>query len=398
MERNTGQVRALMVDSETTWRGGEGQLGLLIRGLMEREIDVRLAAPPGSAIAKRARELGVECLPLPIAGGFDLSAVRKLGRYLGGGRYDIIHCHSSHAHSIAFMANASLGFRSRGKRVRRPRLVVSRRVDFPVGRRGLGALKYRRGVDVYLAISSGVRDVLIRCGIAPEKIELVRSGIDLEKFDTVCDPAYLAREFELGPDTTIIGNIAALAPHKSQADFIRAAKLIKDSTENVKFLIVGEGELRGELEDLVRELDLERDVVLTGFREDVLEILSMFNCFVLSSYLEGLCTSIMDAQAMGIPVVATRVGGVPDLVVDGETGLLVPPRRPDLIAKAVIRMLGDDGLRERCVRQAIQKSRTYDYRRMVEQTVDAYHRILNLTHNEPAQGSVGDVKHTAGAL
>ncbi len=365
-------IKALMVDSEATWRGGEGQVFLLMKGLVRRGTGVELASPPDSAIQSKAEQLGVPCLPLGIAGGLDLSAAWTLRKYIEAGSYDIIHCHSSHAHGVARLAVGAPGWGGE----RKPRLVVSRRVDFPVGRFGLGALKYRHGVDLFLAISNGVRDVLVDCGVGEDKIDLVPSGIDLEKFNNVGDNGYLDAELGLNPDSIVIGNVAALAPHKSQSDFVRAADLVRREIPNARFLIVGEGELRPELERLIAEKGLADIVTLTGFRKDVLEVLSRFDCFVLSSYLEGLCTSIMDAQAMGVPVVATRTGGVPDLVTDGETGLLAPPRNPAALAAAIVRMVGDEDLKTGCARRAKEKSDSYGYETMVDKTLAAYKRVL----------------------
>jgi glycosyltransferase involved in cell wall biosynthesis len=373
-------TRVLMVDSEVTWRGGEAQVALLMRGLTARGLDVSLAAPPGSAIAEAALSLGVKVYPLSIAGGMDLRAAWKLRRYIRKKRFEIVHCHSSHAHGVAWLAlgPGRKAWRRGPQSIhgRRARLVVSRRVDFAVGRNALSAIKYRRGVDKFLAISTGVRDVLVKCGVTEDKIELVPSGIDLAKFDGVGTATGLEEEFGVGETSTLIGNVAALAPHKSQADFIRAAAIIRREIPHARFVIVGDGELKGRLEALIRELGLERDFTMTGFRRDALGILALFDCFVLSSYLEGLCTSIMDAQAMGIPVVATRTGGVPDLVTDEETGLLVPPRDPGCLASAVVRMLRDTDLRKRCVERARAKAATYDYNRMVERTLEAYERVV----------------------
>ncbi|UCH83454.1 MAG: glycosyltransferase family 4 protein [Candidatus Latescibacterota bacterium] len=368
-------IRVLMVDSESTWRGGEGQLTLLMRGLLAMDIDVHLAAPPDAAVTAKAGAIGVTNLPLAINGGVDLRAARRLRRYMNDGNYDIVHCHASHAHSVAFIAQKIPGSRRGGA----PKLVVSRRVDFPVAKNRLSALKYRRGADLYLAISDGVRDVLIEGGVSPQKIEKVQSGIDLDKFASVRPAGYIRSEFGLDPDTVIVGNVAALAPHKSQIDFVHAAVDIRERIDNVKFFIVGEGEMRDELETAVKSVGLEDDMVMTGFRNDVLEILSVFDCFVLSSYLEGLCTSIMDAQALGIPVVATHTGGVPELVIDGQTGLLVPPRIPKTLADAVVRMIGDEELRASCVAGGRARAKSYDYRVMVQKTAAAYRRLLGQT-------------------
>jgi glycosyltransferase involved in cell wall biosynthesis len=366
-------IRVLMVDSETTWRGGEGQLFLLISGLIDEGFHVSLAAPPHAVITDRVRGLGVECLPLPISGGLDLGAAWKLRGYLRQRRYDVIHTHSSHAHSVAFMAE-------RASRVRasesRPLLVVSRRVDFRVATNGLSALKYRHGADVYVAISEGVRDVLIECDIDPGRIELVRSGIDLNKFATVKDPGYLRDEFGIEPDSVVIGNVAALAPHKSQVDFLRAAAHIASRVDKVRFFVVGEGELRASLERQAQEIGVGDRVTFTGFRPDVLEFIALFDCFVLSSYLEGLCTSIMDAQYSGTPVVATRTGGIPDLVQDGVTGLLVPPRNPDALAAAVVRMVQNRNFADACVAAAKEKARGYGCEHMVAGTISVYERAL----------------------
>ena len=362
-------IRVLMVDSERTWRGGEAQLRLLIKGLLEEGVEVELAAPPGSEIYERTREVGVPFHPVSIGGGLDAVSAWRLRAVIRRRGYHVVHSHASHAHSVAYMACAAIASH------RRPFQVVSRRVDFAVATNSLSGLKYRHGADLYLAISSGVRDVLIECGISPGRIRLVPSGIDLDKFTRVRANDYVKNEFGIGDGTMVVGNVAALAPHKSQSDFIRAARIVADSFPGTRFLIVGEGKLRRSLESLVRDLGLGNDVVLTGFREDPLEILSTFTCFVLSSSLEGLGTSVMDAQAMGVPVVATRTGGVPDIVEDGVTGLLVPPRDPVALAAAIGRMLDDESLRQSLARKALESSRGYDYRQMVYKTMDAYREL-----------------------
>jgi glycosyltransferase involved in cell wall biosynthesis len=339
-------------------------------GLVSEGVEVEMAAPRGSEIERRTSGLGVRFHPLSIGGGMDVVSAWRLRSVVKRGRFDIIHSHASHAHSVSFMACAVLPASER------PFQVVSRRVDFAVATNSFSGMKYRRGADLYLAISNGVSKVLVDCGIPTEKIRLVPSGIDLAKFERVGDNAYVREEFGIAADAPVVGNVAALAPHKPQSDFIRAARVVADKFPDARFLIVGEGKLRSRLEALIRELDLDGTVILTGFREDPLEIMSTFTCFVLSSYLEGLGTSVMDAQAMGIPVVATDTGGVPDAVEDGVSGLLVPPRDPKELARAIVRMLDEDPLRQRIAKTALAKSRGYDYRHMVYKTLDAYRELV----------------------
>lgn len=360
-------ISVLMVDSETTWRGGEGQLLLLMRGLLAEGCRVGLAAGTDSAIRRRSRELAVAFHALRIRGGADIAAAWRLRRIARGAGYGIVHAHSSHAHSVTALAFAGPGAR--------PRRVVSRRVDFAVGGNAWSALKYRLGADLYLAISSGVEQALLDGGVEAGRIRRVPSGIDLAKFDAVGDGSGLRDEFGLDADTVVVGNIAALAPHKAQADLLTAAARVMRENPAVRFFVVGEGALRSDLEEQARALDIAGRVTFTGFRDDALEFLRVFDCFVMSSRLEGLGTSIMDAQAAGVPVVATRTGGIPDIVEDGRTGLLVPPGDPPALAAALNRILADEQLRNKCVREARKQSRRYDYRHMVYNTLAAYREL-----------------------
>jgi glycosyltransferase involved in cell wall biosynthesis len=360
-------LRVLMVDSERAWRGGQAQLHLLMRGLLDQGVTVQLAAPPDSESFRRGQELNVPLHPLPIAGGLDVVSAWRLRRVIKRSRFDVVHSHASHAHSVAYMACATLK--------PRPSQVVSRRVGFAVATNRLSGAKYRHGADLYLAISNGVRDVLVECGVPKERIRLVPSGIDVEKIERFRGGDRARAEFDIAGKTLVVGNVAALTANKGQVDFIRAARVVADRFPGTRFFVVGEGEMRSELEALVRELKLDGVVVFTGFREDRLEIMSMFTCFVLSSYLEGLGTSIMDAQAMGIPVVATDTGGVPDIVEDGVTGLLVPPGDANALAQAIVRLLEDEGLKQHLAKKALAQSRGYDYRQMVYKTLDAYREL-----------------------
>lgn len=375
---NDAAIRVLMIDSETTWRGGEGQLLLLMRGLCADGVVVGLAAGAESEIRRRTGDLPVVFHPLRIGGGMDVVSAWRLRGIVRRGGYDIVHSHSSHAHSVAALACAGTASR--------PRHVVSRRVDFPIGRGVVGAIKYRRGADVYLAISSGVREALRSGGVPAGMIRMVPSGIDLAKFDAVGDGSALRGEFAIEPGMRVVGNIAALAPHKAQADLLRAAQIVCAARDDVRFFVVGEGRLRGELETLARSLGLEGRVTFTGFRDDALEFLRVFDCFVMSSLLEGLGTSIMDAQAAGVPVVATRTGGIPDVVEDGVTGLLAPPGDPAALAARVIRMLDDNSLRNKCISESLVRSRGYDYRHMVYKTLDAYREVLTSGVRSPGKG------------
>ena len=382
-ESTRSTLRVLMLDSETTWRGGQNQLALLVRGLRDRGVDTTVAAPPGAALLQCDDVRELQKWALPMRHGLDVVAAARLARHLRQHEYDVVHCHSSHAHSIAFLAMwpARLS-QGDGESKKRPRLVVSRRVSFPIARRGVRALKYR-GADLYLAISSNVHDVLVHGGVAPARVALVPSGVDLEHLRQRRDAQRVRNELNIPRGSTVVGTVAALTENKAVGDLVRAARSVAEQLPELRVIIVGEGPARPDLERLIAQLGLQDRVLLTGFRPDVFDIFAMLDCFVLPSRLEGLGTSIMDAHVMGIPVVATRTGGIPDLIEDGRTGLLVPPRDPDLLGGAIVRMLRDPSLRERCVGNARVRAQRYDYRNMVHNTVDAYQRIFDDEIEEP---------------
>ncbi|HEU4365710.1 MAG TPA: glycosyltransferase family 4 protein [Candidatus Krumholzibacteria bacterium] len=358
-----GWPRVLMVDSERSWRGGQEQVRLLMRGLVDAGATVTLAAPPEGVLFERAAGLGIA----RVGWGAGAAGLVALRRAMAAGGFDVVHSHASRAHGA--VATARLGLTAQ------PPHVVSRRVDFPVGKGPLGRWKYLRGAEAYIAISGQVREVLVAGGVPASRIAVVPSGIDLDKFAGGRDPAPVRAEFGLDGTTPVVGNIAALAPHKSQVDLLRAAARVLAERPGVRFFIVGEGRLRPDLERLADGLGIADRVCFTGFRQDALDLLRMFDVFVMSSYLEGLGTSIMDAQAAGVPVVATRTGGIPEIVVDGASGLLVPARSPELLAAAIVRMLADRGLREACVRGGRERARGYDYRNTVYKTMDVYRHL-----------------------
>jgi glycosyltransferase involved in cell wall biosynthesis len=187
---------------------------------------------------------------------------------------------------------------------------------------------------------------------------IVPLGIDLDRFAA---PAPALRK-----DGPIVGNVARLAPQKDHATLLEAARHLP---EGVRVVIVGDGELREELERRADGLPVE----LTGARDDVPELLASFDVFAFPSLFEGLCLAVIEAQAAGVPVVATPVGGIRETVLDGETGLLVPPRDPAALAAAIRRLLDDRDLARRLADEARRRVRErYSEQRMVELTLGLY--------------------------
>jgi glycosyltransferase involved in cell wall biosynthesis len=181
---------------------------------------------------------------------------------------------------------------------------------------------------------------LIDDGIPPDLISVVHSGIDLGRFENVPQRDYRA-EFGLDPDAVAIGNVAALVDHKGHRYLLDAVPSVLERHPNARFIVCGDGELREALRSQAARLGIERAVTFAGFRKDVPSLLGFFDIFVMSSHLEGLNTSILDALAMRLPVVGTDAGGIPEIIRDGQTGRLVPARDPGSLAAAICDLIGD---------------------------------------------------------
>ncbi len=361
------ELKTLHIDSERTWRGGEQQAMYLATGLKARGHEAVVACQPGSPLAERARAAGLEVAEVRMRGEADFRAVLALRRILRRGAFDIVHMHTSHAHAIGCAAAAL---------ARQGRTIVSRRVDFAVAMNVISGFKYRHGVDRFIAISEAVRRVLVEGGVEPAKVSVVHSGIDLSRFNHV-PPNRFREEFGVPPDSPIIGNVAALADHKGQRYLLAAMPGVLAAEPKARLFVVGDGELRGALEAQARELGIAHAVTFTGFRTDVPQWLDFFDVFVMSSHLEGLCTSVLDALAMRKPVVAAAAGGLPEIIRHEETGLLVPPKEPQPLAEAIVRLLRDRELGRRlgeAGRRLVEADFSADS--MVEGTIRVYHEAL----------------------
>ncbi len=175
----------------------------------------------------------------------------------------------------------------------------------------------------------------------------------------------------------MVGNVAALVPHKGQRHFVEAAALVVREVPDARFVIAGEGELRPTLEHLIHHHKLEKHVVLAGFRPDVLSLHKAFDIFVMSSITEGLGTSLLDAMACGRPIVATTAGGMPEVVQDGKTGILVPPRDERAMADAIVKLLKDEALRERMGAAGLSLvNARFSAERMVADTLHVYEGVV----------------------
>lgn len=365
------------IDTAQTWRGGQNQALLTALGVQARGHRVVMVAHPDGELRRRATPL-VETVPIGPHGEVDLRAGWQLARLLRRWQPDVLHAHDPHAVALGALA---LSISPRGPR---PALVAARRVDFHIRANTFSQWKYRQ-VQRFITASAAIAEMLHEDGIERDRIVVVHEGVDIDRVQQLAT-ANIHEQFWLPVGVPVVGNTAALVPHKGQKHLIDAAVLVRRQVPDAHFIILGEGELRGALERQVKELHLEKHVLLPGFRTDVLALLKAFDVFVMSSVTEGLGTSLLDAMAAARPIVATRAGGIPEVVVHGETGLLVPARDAHQMADAIVTMLRDRALREQFGRAGLRRVRAeFSVDRMVDRTIGVYEALAGKV---PAADSV----------
>jgi glycosyltransferase involved in cell wall biosynthesis len=321
---HTRLLKILHIDPERGWGGGEAQvLGLLIYLAAKGHQNDLLTHPTGPLFA-RCQDRNITTLPLKVRNDLDVRHVPALRRLIRNGNYDIVHLHTKRAHAL------SLWLPRCGNRLK---WVVTRRMDYPEAKSWYTNYLYNRRVDGVVAISRTIKDLLIRAGVKPEKIRLINSGIDPERYE------WQPKKPLAGNGPTVIGCLAGLQERKGQRFLLQAAALLKSRGLNLRYQIAGEGPLREQLEQLKGRLGMGDDVRFVGFVADPAEFLAKIDLFVMPSLSEGLGVAALEAMAAGKAVIATKVGGLAESVLDGVTGILVPPQDPTALAHAIAKLV-----------------------------------------------------------
>lgn len=301
---------------------------------------VALAAHPESAIAKRAQEAGMPFYPLRTHKALLPVAVPQMATWINRNRIDVVNTHSSNDGWLAGLAT---------RLARRPILIRSRHIEVDYPNRFWSGLAYRSLPDHVITTSQRIADRLVKeLGVPPTRVSCISTGVDLSKFNSGISGT-LRQELGLAPEGALVGMISVLRSWKGHATFLdAAAQLLKSSKRPMRFVIAGDGPGRQELTEKIAQAPWKDGVTLLGHRNDVPNVLASLDVLVLPSFAhEGIPQIILQAQAMSKAVVATTVGGIPEVVEDGATGLLVPPREPTALAEKIGRILDDPDLRRR---------------------------------------------------
>ncbi|MFH1087702.1 MAG: glycosyltransferase family 4 protein [Chloroflexota bacterium] len=351
-----------------------------VLGLMRADIaaghTVGLVAAPELRLMSEARDIGVEVFPNPyfirsVQLHNDLRALWPVFQAVRRFNPDIISAHSTKAGYAARLVGAVL---------RKPVVFTAHGWPFADGRSlwqrwllSLAEWLAARATAAIICVSAYDRRLALKFKVAPpEKLVLIHNGVDSAPF-LGAKGEQVRREFGLG-EVPVLAMVGRLAPQKDPLTLLEACKLLK---ADFRLMIVGDGELRGQMEEFVALNDLRDKVTLTGERHDIPAIMAASDILVLSSRWEGLPLVIIEAGFIGLPVVAAGVGGVPELIEDGVTGFIVPPRDPKALAGAIWKLLGDAELRRRFGTASREKAlRQFTFDRMLTKTRRLYEDIL----------------------
>lgn len=356
------KVKILHIVTALSWRGGEQQVAYLLDELRV-QADQFVLCSQDSKMEAHCIKKGIEHFSQKKRSGFDLAYAKKIKKLCNRFSIDLIHVHDAHAHTFAILAADFYGNKTG--------IILSRRVDFPIKDKWSSRHKYNhKSIKKILCVSKAIQEITARGIKDKSKLETVYSGIDLDKFSQA--NGVFRKELDIREDQFLIGNTSALADHKDYFTFLDVAEKVALKNETARFVVLGDGPMKKEIQDYAESKQLQGKLTFTGFRTDVPQILSDLDCFLITSKTEGLGTSILDAFACEVPVVATKAGGIPELVVNGETGLLLPVKGVDSIVEAVLELMSDKELQIKLADGAKQKVQHFAKSETAKQTMQFY--------------------------
>ncbi len=353
---------------EDYFTGAAIQLRELILGLCARGHRVVVATRPSQTWAAKTREAGILHYALPMSSEIDLRSVRGLIRILRAHRIQVVHAQKGKARTLAILA---------GLFVKIPVLILNRGVSFPLD--PFNRLGYTtKRVTAIVAVCESIKRGLVASGVPEKKIEVIYSGTDTDRFHPDVDGSRIRQELGLKPDHFLITQIG-IRSWKGNDDVLDAMRAVKAQVPRARLLFVGANEQKAKiLRDKAEARGIAAVTSIFLGREDIPEILAASDCCVDASYLGlGLTGTLRESLAVETPVIGTDIEGNPELVIEGKTGLLVPPRDPEALAKAILRVIENPAAAKEMARAGRKRVEAHFSTRVkVERTEALYARLL----------------------
>ena len=359
------------------WGGLEIHLLNLAVQLRARGHRVIIAGQPGRFVLSRAESLGLETFEATVRRQDDFRDLARLRDFLRRENVDVIHAHSREDALVPALAARLAGV---------PVSVLTWHLPFPFKRRVPGnlilALLHRR----LISISESVRQMHLRHGVSPRRLTVIHHGTDVEAFRTLsADPAAVRRSLTLGPKDVAVGIVGRVSPEKGHQDLLDALGRLAPARPHLRGVVVGDGPFEAEVREMAAGFGLTDRVVFAGFRDDVGDVINALDMVAVPSVWPEPCSAaIQQGMALSKPVVGTRVGGTPEMIVDGETGFLVPPSDPSALAAALGRLADDAALRAQLGAAGLARVEVhFSLRQMTDEVEALYRRELAASRRKP---------------
>jgi glycosyltransferase involved in cell wall biosynthesis len=354
-------VRPLIVDLGREYRGGQHQAFLLVQGLRERGHAPELIALRNSELASRVMEIGAP-VHVVSAGWRRLAAASQIRKLLRESRIDVLHANEPHALTSAWLARAH----------RAVPIVVSRRIALPLSRGSFSLARYRAAARI-IAVSHFVEKSIIQSGLAPDRLSVIYDGVQIPAEISEAQRESARAQLGIARGISSIGNVAAFVPEKGHALLLNAFAILRGQFPDCVLLLRGEGPDSATLHSLARKLQVEGAVKFLPPSTDIEIVFAATDIFAFPSHEEPLGSALLAAMAHSLPVVAIASGGIPEVVEDEKSGLLMKDLDPSVFSDAMTRLIAD---RDKAIRLGKAAHETiverFSANQMVEETLRVY--------------------------
>ncbi len=358
-------MKALLVDLETAWRGGQNQALLILKGLRARGHAAELVAAEGSALGERARESGVN-VHFVSRGLFRVPAALKIRELVRGGGFDLVHANEAHAVSAVWLARAH----------KHIPFLISRRVGYPIGKSSASRGRYQAATRI-IANSNWVAEQAANSGAPPDKLTVVYEGAEIPPLFTEAERSAARSRWGISGDAPLLGCVGVLLPDKGQEWLIRALAELRRDFPAAKLLLAGDGLCLSELKELAHKLGVAEAVLFAGFVNEIESVYAALDIFLLPSFFEALNNSLLAAMAYEIPSIAFNLGALGEIIENEKSGLLVSGPDVSEISTAAARILRDAGYARSLGRSARKRvEENFSAEQMVSGMIRVYEESL----------------------
>lgn len=356
-------MKVLHFSTAMTWRGGEQQVVYLYQGLQPTQIEQLLICPEGSALTEFCANNNITFRTFKKSGNIFVT-LKNIAQIIKEEKPSLLHAHDGKAHTLVYVNNVLSA---------KPLpVIVHRRVAFAKKNTFFSRLKYNhKSIKAVVCVSEYIAVINRALVKSKEKIKVVYDAVDLGKFEKT-DTDFLRKELHIDRGAFVVGNIAAFTAEKDHLTFVKTAFKLLKSIPEAKFVLIGDGPLKKGTELLIQEKGLTGNFILTGFLPESHKYLAGFDVLLFPSTIEGLGTTILDAFACNVPVVATRTGGIPEIVIHEETGLLAAVGNSDQMAESIVRLHASAELRKKVTEGAAKLVAGFGIAKMTESILDVY--------------------------